>query len=83
MLVISTGEFRQNLKMYLEKADQGEKIIVQRGKNKSYHLNPVNEDDMYFNAEMMARIEESIQQIKEGKSLTVSTPAEIKKLLGL
>ncbi len=83
MLVISSREFRQNQKMYFERADQGEQIIVQRGKNKSYALTPVGEDDLYFNAEMVKRIKESINQIETGKAKKVTTPEEINDLLGL
>lgn len=39
--------------MYFEKADKGEHIIVQRGKDKSYAITPVTEDDLYFNSEMI------------------------------
>ncbi len=38
-----------------------EQIIVQRGKDKSYALTPVNEDDLYFNAEMLKKIKQSIE----------------------
>ena len=56
MLVISTREFRQNQKEYFDRADNGEQIIVQRGKDKSYVLMPVSEDDIYFNPKMLERI---------------------------
>ena len=83
MLIISSREFRQNQKMYFEKADKGEQIIVQRGKNKAYTLTPVSEDDVYFNAEMIEKIKQSIKQVEEGKVKRVTTPEEIKDLLGL
>lgn len=83
MLVISSREFRQNQKMYFERADQGEKIIVQRGKDKAYALTPVGDDDLYFNAEMVARIKESIDQVQSGRSTKISTSEDIDKLLGL
>ena len=38
MIVISSREFRQNQRLYFEKADKGEQIIVQRGKDKAYAL---------------------------------------------
>ena len=69
--------------MYFEKADKGEQIIVQRGKDKSYILTPVSEDDVYFNAEMLERIKQSIKQVQEGKVKQVSTSEEISDLLGL
>jgi len=83
MLVISSREFRQNQKLYFERADKGEQIIVQRGKDKAYALTPVSEDDVYFNTEMVKRIKESMKQAKEGKTKTISTSDEISDLLGL
>ncbi len=83
MLVISSREFRQNQRMYFDKADQGEQIIVQRGKDKSYALTPVSEDDLYFNAEMIKKIKKSAQQARDGKYITISSSDDIKELLGL
>lgn len=83
MLVISSREFRQNQKEYFERADKGEHIIVQRGKDKAYALTPITEDDMYFNAEMIERIKQSILQAQQGEVKEVSTSKEISDLLGL
>ncbi|TAJ10303.1 type II toxin-antitoxin system Phd/YefM family antitoxin [Marinilabiliaceae bacterium JC017] len=83
MLVISSREFRQNQREYFERADKGEQIIVQRGKDKAYVLTPIKEEDVYFNAEMVKRIKQSIKQVEEGKVKKVSTPEEIRDLLGL
>lgn len=83
MLVISSREFRQNQRLYFEKADKGEQIIVQRGKDKSYVLTPVDEDDQYFNAEMLERIKESLKQAEKGNLKSISTSEEISELLGL
>lgn len=55
MLVFSSREFRQNQKMYFDKADKGEQIVVLRGSNKAYTLTPVNDDDIYFTAEMVKK----------------------------
>ena len=83
MLVISSREFRQNQKMYFERADKGEQIIVQRGKDKAYALTPIGEEDLYFNAEMVDRIKESIKQVESGKSKKIANSQEINELLGL
>ncbi|RLD22971.1 MAG: prevent-host-death protein [Bacteroidetes bacterium] len=83
MLVISSREFRQNQRIYFEKADKGEQVIVQRGKDKAYALTPVNENDVYFNAEMVERIKQSIKQVEEGKVKRISTSEEVSDLLGL
>ena len=79
----SSREFRQNQKMYFDKADEGVQIIVQRGKDKSYALTPLNEDDIYFNAEMVKKIKASLVQAQNDQLTTVSTAEEIKELLGL
>lgn len=83
MLVISSREFRQNQKEYFERADKGEQIIVQRGKDKAYALTPVSEDDLYFNAEMVEKIKKSMQEVQNGEVKKVSSPKEISDLLGL
>lgn len=83
MLVISSREFRQNQRMYFEKVDKGEQIIVQRGKDKSYALTPIGEDDIYFNDKMIKRIKESAKQAKNGEYIELSSSEEIKELLDL
>jgi antitoxin YefM len=83
MLVVSSREFRQNQKRYFERADQGEQIIVQRGKDKAYALTPVKVDDLYFNAEMVERIKQSMEQVKSGKTKSITTAEQIDDLLGL
>lgn len=83
MLVISSREFRQNQRFYFEKADKGEQIIVQRGKDKSYALTPINEDDVYFNAEMVKKIKLSAEQARNGEVKTITSSEEINDLLGL
>lgn len=83
MLVISSREFRENQKSYFERVDKGEQVIVQRGKDRAYALTPINDDDVYFNAEMVERIKQSIKQVEEGKVKKVTTPEEIRNLLGL
>ena len=83
MLVISSREFRQNQKKYFERVDKGEHIIVQRGKDKAYSLTPVSEDDMYFNAEMVKKIKQSLLEVEKGEVKRVSTSKEVSDLLGL
>ena len=81
MLVISSREFRQNQRLYFDKVDEGEQVIVQRGKDKSYVLSPITEDDLYFNAEMVSKIKNSMQEARDGKTVTINTPKELRDLL--
>jgi len=84
MLVVSSREFRENQKKYFDSVDNGEQVIVQRGKNRSYKLVPVpNQDICMTEEEFYKKIDRSIQQAKEGKVLRVSTDNDIRKLLGL
>ena len=83
MIVISSREFRQNQRLYFDKADNGEQIIVQRGKDKSYALTPIREDDIYFNQKMVERIKKSAKQARDGKYIEISSSEEINALLGL
>ncbi len=83
MLIISSREFRQNQRLYFDKADQGEQIIVQRGIDKSYTLTPIKEGEIYFNENMVNRVLKSLKQSKEGKFLEISSSEEINELLGL
>ena len=45
MLVVSTREFRDRQKSYLDKIDSGIDVLIQRGKTKSYKIVPVSEMD--------------------------------------
>ena len=83
MIIISSREFRQNQKLYFERADRGEQIIVQRGKDKAYALTPINEDDIYFSAEMVKKIKRSAEQAKNGEVKRITDSEEINDLLGL
>jgi PHD/YefM family antitoxin component YafN of YafNO toxin-antitoxin module len=81
MLVISSREFRQNQRLYFDKVDEGEQVVVQRGKDKSYVLTAVTEGDLYFNAEMIARIKKSLEEARKGETTRVENKQELKALL--
>jgi hypothetical protein len=83
MLVISSREFRQNQRKYFDMVDDGKQVIVQRGKDKSYVLTAVSEDDMYFKAEMVDKIKDSLAHANSGDEAEINTAEEIKGLLGL
>jgi antitoxin YefM len=83
MLVISSREFRENQKSYFERVDKGEQVIVQRGKDRAYALTPINDDDVYFNAEMIEKIKLSMEQAKNGDVKRIKSAEEINDLLGL
>lgn len=83
MLVISSREFRDNQKKYMDLADNNQQVIIQRGKGKAYALTPVSEKDRFFmDPEVVAEIREGIEQYRAGKTTKVNK-ADLDKLLGL
>jgi antitoxin YefM len=83
MLVISTREFREKQKMYLDLVDQKEQVILQRGKNKAYILTPISKEDRILaNPEVKDRIMHSLEQAKKGNLITLPKE-DIDELLGL
>jgi len=72
MLVVSSREFREKQAEYMDMADGGEQIIVQRGKNKAYSITPITSDDIYFSKEMIEKIDKSLLQAKNGEVTKVT-----------
>jgi len=78
MLVISSREFRDKQKNYLDRVDEGVEILIRRGKNKSYKVTAVTEDDTLMSKEeFFAKIDRSIQQAKEGKVTRIDNHEEL------
>jgi len=65
MLVISSREFRDKQAEYMDRADKGEQIIVQRGRDKAYAITPVKSSDIYINTQVIAEDFVSGREIKE------------------
>ncbi len=69
MKVISSREFREKQKSYFDQVDEGQELIVQRSKNRSYRIVPVTEDDTLMSKEkFLAQVERAIADVKEGKT---------------
>lgn len=64
MLVVSTGEFRGKQKAYLDKVDNGTELIIQRSKNRSYKVVPVDEQDdtLMTKEEFFAKIDRALAE---------------------
>lgn len=65
MLLISSREFRDKQAEYMDRADRGEQIIVQRGRDKAYAITPVKSSDIYINTQVLSEDFVSGEQIKE------------------
>jgi len=73
----TSRQFRERQKDFFDMADNGQKIVIRRGSKQAYVLTPVSTDDLYFSTEMIARIKESQQEIKEGKSIVLKTKEDL------
>lgn len=82
MLVVSSKEFRDNQKNYLDKIDEGIEILLHRGKNKAYRIIPVTEDDTLMSKEdFFAKIDKSIAEARDGNLETYDTVESLKNFL--
>jgi PHD/YefM family antitoxin component YafN of YafNO toxin-antitoxin module len=78
MLIVSTGEFRGKQKSYLDKVDSGTELIIQRSKNRSYKIVPVEEDDSLMTKEaFFAKVDRSLKEYNEGKAISFKTNEEL------
>ena len=83
MLVISTRDFRDKQKSYLDKIDEGLEVLIQRGKNKTYKIVPVTENDTVISKEeFYSTLEEGFQDIEQGRTKRY-TLDEMRKKMGL
>jgi hypothetical protein len=84
MKIITSREFRENQKNYLELAKQ-ERVVIRQGNKQSFLILPINESeetDLYFSDPYIrTQIEQGMQDIKAGKVTKVKTKEELNNLL--
>ncbi|WP_313139192.1 prevent-host-death protein [Myroides sp.] len=80
MLVVSSREFRDKQAMYLDQADEGKEILVQRGKNRSYRIVPITEDDTIVKKEHILAPDERLAQAISPDELLERLIPRIEKL---
>lgn len=62
MRIISSKEFRDKQALYFDQADNGEEILVQRGRTKSYRIVPVTEFDTIIGKEFILEPDEDLKR---------------------
>jgi hypothetical protein len=83
VVVVSTREFRQNLKKYLDLIDKNERVIIQRGNDKIYEISNTVKNDRFFDDPVIQeRLAKSIESYNEGKTVKL-TDDQLKELLGI
>ena len=72
MKTVSVSEFRNDIKHYLDLAE-GEKIIIHRGKGKSFAIIPLNDlPDEPYNVDFVKRVLLADQEIEQGKGVKIA-----------
>ena len=75
MVIVSSREFRDNQKKYLDLVDQDEQIIVQRGKNKAYLILPLNDADrLSVNEDLIQAVREGEEEYAKRKTIPLKDP---------
>lgn len=81
MIQVTSREFRDKQSSLFDLADNGEKIIIKRGKKKAYTLVPVDNNDFFLSPEAEERIERSRQQFLNGEYTAFKNAEEAMKYL--
>ena len=80
MLVISSREFRDKQKSYLDQVDEGVELLLQRGKNKSYKIVPVTNDDTIISKEYILAPDEDFHRAITMDELLVGVKEDIREM---
>jgi len=81
VLEISARQFREKQKSFFEIADTGRKIVINRGKKQSYILAPFIQDDFIVTPELLAKLDDIRQQVRNGEYTECNTWEESKQFL--
>jgi PHD/YefM family antitoxin component YafN of YafNO toxin-antitoxin module len=76
---VTSTEFREKQKAIFDKADNGEKIIIKRGKKQAYVLPPISPDDWYFSPEMLEKIVASKKEAELENVVKISSKEKLKE----
>jgi len=78
MIIVSSREFRDKQKSYLDRVDEGVELLIRRGKNKSYKIIPVKEDDTLMSKEeFFAKIDKALEEAEQGKVTRITSKEEL------
>ena len=73
VLNFTTRDFRSQQALVLDKVDAGEEVIIHRGKDKSYIITPVHDNDIVISDEFRRKIAKAREDYKNGKGVTCKT----------
>jgi len=90
VIKITGRQFREKQKNYLELADKGARIILQRGRKRAYVLTPVDDEEMHHSHAVQGKFkvllnekytlnDEQLAQKMCGRDLVTDTPSDTKE----
>ncbi|GHU97245.1 hypothetical protein FACS1894156_8830 [Bacteroidia bacterium] len=83
-VLVSPRTFGDKHKKYLDIAAAGTRVVLRRGacgKKQSFAIVPIDDDDSYFTDDVLQRLDLSIRQVQEGKTVKL-TPELRNELFG-
>lgn len=80
MLIVSSREFRNKQAMYLDQVDEGKEILVTRGKNKSYKIMPVTENDTIIPKKFILAPDERLEHAISAEELIHGIKQDLKEM---
>ena len=81
VLEVSAKQFQEKQKSFFEKADSGRQIIIKRGKKQAYSLTPVEEDNFVITPELLEKLDNIRQRVKNGEYTECKTIEELQNYL--
>ena len=77
-MIVSSREFRDHQKKYLDMVDQNEQVIVQLGKDKAYVIVPLNcADRLSVNDVLIHTVQEAEAEYANHKTTRINDPGKI------
>ena len=79
MTTLTMTDFRSNMASSFDRVDAGEFVFINRGRQKTYAIIPVENDDLAITPELAAKIEKARQEFREGKGISLNSRDEMEK----
>ncbi|MDR1339771.1 MAG: hypothetical protein LBK58_06950 [Prevotellaceae bacterium] len=80
-LEITARQFRKKQGSFFEIADTGRRIIINRGDKQAYFLAPVEDDAFVVTPELLTKLDNIRQKMKEGKYTECKTIESLNNFL--
>lgn len=76
MYELNVSDFRKNMASALNRASQGEEVLVRRGRQ-AFAIVPVESKDLGINPDLQARLNKARDEYRRGQVVTLKTHDDI------